>query len=512
MLFTSAVQEVLDVAPDAMVFLDEEGSILFANRQVRALFGYSPEDLRGRPIEWLLPERLRDRHVAHRRDYFRSLRLRPMGIGLELLARRADGSEFPVEISLSPIRDGDGITVAAAVRDATERRTTERQLQLLRDEAQRASQAKSRFLATASHDLRQPLQALSLLNGALAQHVDGEGAEILEQQAQAIATMSRLLNALLDVSKLESGRVTPELADVPVRNVLDDLCLEFSGLASSKGLELTVQACPDTVRTDPALIAQALRNLLANAVKYTDRGSIGLSAERCDQGVRIAVRDTGVGIPPEQLPLIFDEFYQVGGAANARREGYGLGLSIVRRVVDLLGISIDVESTPGAGTVFTLTLPPGAGDQEPVRRKRAPGRPAPAARGTPLPKVLLVEDDAAVRRATRMFLQAEGFAVAVASSPPEAADLLAQDPWIDLVITDYHLDGDRTGLEVVRHARELRGLPLPAILLTGDTSTAVRSLEGDPKLRIASKPVDPDVLLAMIDELVDGRSVARADT
>src|SRR6185436_162277 len=206
MLSAELVRSVLDSAPDAMIIIDPAGEVLFANHQITALFGYVPTEVVGRKVEMLLPERFRKRHVGHRSSYTEAGRVRPMGIGLELFALRADGTEFLVEISLSPIHEGDTLLIAAAIRDVTERMRTQRELQEARAEADRANLAKSRFLATASHDLRQPLQTLGMLNGTLRRMIEGaDAAEALEQQSLAIGAMSRLLNALLDISKLESG-------------------------------------------------------------------------------------------------------------------------------------------------------------------------------------------------------------------------------------------------------------------------------------------------------------------
>jgi len=211
-------RSALDAAPDAMIIIDDSGVIFFANRQVSALFGYPQLDIIGKPVEYLMPERFRDRHVAHRQSYTRSVRVRPMGAGLELFGQRLDGTEFPLEISLSPIEDGGRVLVAAAIRDVSDRKRTEAELTVARqvaerahESADRANQAKSRFLATASHDLRQPLQTLSLLNGTLRRtFADPDAAQMLAQQEQAIDGMARLLNALLDISKLESGAVKPD--------------------------------------------------------------------------------------------------------------------------------------------------------------------------------------------------------------------------------------------------------------------------------------------------------------
>src|SRR5688572_12122768 len=194
MLSSELVRSVLDSAPDAMIIIDAGGSIIFANRQVSALFGHAPDALIGSPIEVLLPERFRGRHVGHRRAYSDNVRVRPMGAGLELFGIRRDGSEFPVEISLSPIAQGDEVIVAAAIRDVTAHKVAERALQEARREAEAARQeaehanlAKSRFLATASHDLRQPLQTLGLLNGAMRRMTDDEKCrEVLEQQELAV--------------------------------------------------------------------------------------------------------------------------------------------------------------------------------------------------------------------------------------------------------------------------------------------------------------------------------------
>jgi len=504
MFSSDAVRHALDVSPDALVFIDGEGRIAFANRQVRSLFGYEPDALTGQSIECLLPERFRRRHVAHRRDYFGSLRLRPMGVGADLFALRRDGSEFPVEISLSPIESGGRTLVAAAIRDATERRNAENELKRLRAEADRANQAKSRFLATASHDLRQPLQVLAMLNGTLRHHVSPFGNEALQEQDHAITAMSRLLNALLDISKLESGAIKPDITDFEVSALFAEMRVEFGALAASKGLEFSVQAQPGQyIRSDPALVSQALKNLIANAIKYTQRGWVHMTSHPTgDDLVRIEVRDTGVGIAAEQLPLIFDEFYQIGASDPATKEGYGLGLSIVQRVVALLGLKIRVESTPGKGSAFTIDLPASVQERRNLPQ-RPSGRVSPAVpEGRTTGRVLVVDDDPGVRKATSMFLRGEGYAVRAAESRDEAMRLMRRDPVIDVLITDYHLEAGATGVDVVAECRGIAGKDdLPAILLSGDTSSAVRAIGGDPRLRVASKPIDPDQLIELIAEL-----------
>jgi PAS domain S-box-containing protein len=500
-LTAELVRSVLDSAPDAMIIIATSGTILFANHQVSALFGYATDEVIGRKVEMLLPERFRARHVGHRTSYGNAERIRPMGIGLDLFALRADGAEFPVEISLSPIRDGGETLVAAAIRDVSERKRADRELQDARAQADRANLAKSRFLATASHDLRQPLQSLALLIGALRRQVNSnEALEALALQEVAVGSMSRLLNALLDISKLESGAVVPDIVDFRITTLFDELRAEFAGVAASKGLQFSVDITQAQVRSDPSLVGQILRNLIANAIKYTQQGSVWLRSQLEEDALLIEVRDSGIGIAKPQLGLIFDEFYQVGVSASSSREGYGLGLSIVQRLAHLLDLRVEVQSSVGTGSTFSLRLPLGV---------NSPATTAPVAStamrsmvGQALQQILLVEDDPGVRNATRMFLKGEGFAVTTAATAEEALSRAREDGACDLIVSDLHLGGDALGTDVIVELRKLMGKQIKAILVTGDTSSLVRDLKCDDHLRVISKPIDADELLALIRELL----------
>ena len=516
-------RSALDAALDAMVIIDATGIIRYANRQVSALFGYSHDDVIGKEVEQLLPERYRARHLGHRDGYVHNVRVRPMGQGLELFGRRRDGSEFPVEISLSPIQDGERLLTAAAIRDVTDRKRVEAELIVARESAERArvaadrqreiadearesadraNQGKSRFLATASHDLRQPLQTLALLNGAL-RRIDREpdSAEALEQQEQAIGAMSRLLNALLDISKLESGAIKPEPTDFTVASVFEELRREFTSLAANKGLRLEVETCQDCVHSDPSLVEQILRNLVSNAVKYTRQGWVRLRCLHEEAVVRLEVIDSGVGIPADQIPLIYDEFYQVGVPTNSTREGYGLGLSIVQRLVKLLQLRLDVRSEVGKGSAFCLTLPAGSGRSAVASSRAGEVVRAPVKKLTKS-SVLLVEDDLAVRDATRLLLKVEGYDVVAVATLAEALQKTRELDGIDILVTDYHLRDGETGIQVLSALREATGATLRAILITGDTSTAIKELPLDPNLRVASKPIRAEELLSLMRALL----------
>jgi two-component system, sensor histidine kinase len=399
------------------------------------------------------------------------------------------------------------------------RQLEERNLELARsgelareakEEARRAEQAKGRFLATASHDLRQPLQAVSLLNGTLRRMVtDPQITEALRQQDVAIGSMSQLLNALLDISKLEAGVIEPEPKVFPVSRVLAAMAREFQDIARSKGLELQLAACDAYVRSDPALIEQILRNLLSNAIKYTRSGWVRLQALEAPPWVDIEVVDTGIGIAADQLRLIGEEFYQIGVPSNSTREGYGLGLSIVGRLIKLLGLELQVRSELGKGSVFTIRLRQSA---------RAPAlEPAPvAAAGAHEEqeqalnaRILLVEDDPDVRNATRMLLRTQGYEVMTAASLAEALQRLRESRSTDLLVTDFHLAAGETGVAVISRLSEESGTVLKAVLLTGDTSSAVRELAQDPNLRLVSKPVQAETFLAVVRELLAGERPAR---
>ena len=500
MLSPKLVADLLDSAPDAIIVVDKSGTIVFANRQVSALFGYAHAELIHSNIDRLLPERLRSQHVAHRQRYIEHADFRPMGIGLDLSARRQDGGEFPVEISLSPIDNAGEMLIAAAIRDVSERRQAQNELKRAREAADTANLSKSRFLATASHDLRQPLQTLSLLNGAMRRSThDPDLREAFSQQEQAIDAMARLLNALLDISKLESGAIKPEVTDFKVSKIFLELRTEFAQLAAQKGLEFTVDTCDDRVQSDPSLVSQVLRNLLSNAIKYTAEGSVLLRCLHEPPRVRIEVRDTGVGIPAKDIPHIFEEFYQVGVPANTSREGYGLGLSIVRRIVQLLGVSLDVQSELGKGSRFSVALPASTGMAHVT--PPAPAHEDSLARSYSRQTVLLVEDDLAVRNATRMLLRVSGYQVLLADSKHEALAQAKYHPEIELLMADYHLGPGETGLQVIAEVRQLLNKPVKAVLMTGDTSSAVQEAANDRQLRIASKPINANELLALLEEL-----------
>ncbi len=502
----SVAQQLLEFSPDALIVVDAQGAMLFANATTRSLFGYRREELVGKSIEMLVPDRFRLRHGAHLSGYMRDPTNREMGARIiDLFARRADGSEFPAGIRLAPFQDGDQTLVAAAIRDMTERRAISDALIAAREEADRANNAKTRFLATASHDLRQPLQTIRLLNASMLTLVQGapEVTQLLRSQEMAIDGASRLLNSLLDVTRLESGGIEPQLAPVAIKTVFADLAREFEPVAAAKGLRLEFADSGAVISTDRILFYQLLQNLLGNALKYTTQGGVKVQAGGETGSYTVEVQDSGIGIPDDKLDRIFDEYYQVDPKGTLR-SGVGLGLAIVREVSRILGYSVSVTSTLRVGTRVRVRIP-----QQRLCTSPAPvleGDPV-AARGTARGKqrIILLEDNDSVRAATELFLTLEGYETHSAGTVEEAETLLAHLESGDLLISDYHLDGKLTGFDVLQELRARYKREVPAILLTGDLQSMMRIVKRDvPRCRFLSKPVDTDALLAAIGELGAG--------
>src|SRR5262245_29837912 len=356
-----------------------------------------------------------------------------------------------------------------------------------------ANLSKARFLASASHDLRQPLHTLSLYSAALKLHArGGVTGEIANHINKALGSLSALVNSLLDISKLDAGAVTPDPQSVSLKTLIERIEADYRPLANGKGLEFHVVAPDLLVETDPVLLERLMRNLVDNAFKYTVTGNVTVAAERDGAAVRVRVRDTGPGIPSEERERVFEEFYQIGNPERDRAQGLGLGLAIVRRLSRLLGIEVTLESEPGRGSTFTVTVPPAA---ERRAAPRAPGAPAPAkARVLDGAQVLVIDDEPEVRAGMRMLLEHLGCRVAVCGGYAEAEKLLDEHALeVDVIVSDLRLRQHENGIDTVRRLRTRLG-DVPALLVSGDTAPE-RLLEAQSSgLPLLHKPVSTDKL------------------
>lgn len=371
-----------------------------------------------------------------------------------------------------------------------------------REEADLANKAKSRFLAAASHDLRQPVHALTLFVTALREGLDKPNARhLVDCIEDTVGALDQLFNALLDISKLDAGIITPRIEVFALQPLFNRMENEYRPFASEKGLRLRVQACPVTAETDSALLERVLRNLLSNAVRYTDAGTITLSGIVNGSSVRIEVNDTGIGIPNSHLEEVSQEFFQVENPERDRGKGLGLGLAIVKRLCQLLNLPLLVESTVGSGSTFAVEVPL-------VEIKV--GSSTSLAQETDLKGafVLVIDDEATILEATRALLTANGCHVLAAASGTEAIRAIAlHERPPDAIISDYRLRAGETGLDVIAAIHNALGERIPALLITGDTSPKRLREAASSGYPILHKPVDPTELRrALAIEIADAKA------
>ena len=354
-------RSLIESAPDAMVLVNGDGVIRLTNAETERMFGYDREQLIGQPVEILIPERYQGQHPAHRGDFFAAPRTRAMGAGLELFGRRRDGSEFPVEISLSPLQSEDALLATASIRDVTDRKRAEQELVDANARLEAASRAKNRFLASMSHELRTPLNAILGFAGALLMGLPGELNDEQSKQLRIVQSSGRhllsLINDLLDLARIEAGKLELHLVSIDLAELLDEVAVTLSPLAKQKGL--TLEVAPSDVpplTSDRRALRQILINLANNAIKFTDEGSVRLVLTREGDVTRVAIVDTGHGIRPEDQERLFAAFERIGGTTAQPYEGTGLGLYICQTLAPLLGATIRFESEFGRGTTFTLEL------------------------------------------------------------------------------------------------------------------------------------------------------------
>ena len=481
-----------ETVPDMLFVNRPDGSLEYQSRRFRTLTG--PEPGAGEGWAAILHPEERDGFLGAWEESCR----KGGTFECECRLRMADGGFRWFLVRANPLRaeDGPPRRWMGSATDIDRRKRAEQALSQARLEAEQADRAKSRFLAAASHDLRQPLNAMSLFLGVLQSHVDAKGAGVLQQAQSSLDAMIELFNALLDLSKLESGAVEAEVGPVPASSLLERLRTDFAGVARAKGLDLRVVPSRSLLRSDGPLLERILRNLVSNAVRYTESGRVLVGCRRRGGALRIDVYDTGPGIRAEDQSRIFEEFTQLANPARQRRGGHGLGLAIAKRTADLLGHPIEVAGTPGRGSRFSVTVPL-AGEPSGA----TPAAPAGADAAGPVrgmrKRVWVIEDDPLVSVAMALALRElgcevvslENAAAAVALAEGAAERAAGGVPPPDLVISDYRLPGGMDGVAVVGAIRERFGAAVAACIVTGDPADDIGPLASRVGARLLRKPI-----------------------
>lgn len=490
---------VMESAHEAITILSPSGHILYANSAYGRLFEVNTAHIAG----------------THYRAYFptQSHAILDQVVGPALVggeswegvmeAQTDSGRRFPLWQRAGAVRDDQGRVkfYFAFMHDHTVQQMFEDELYDAKESAEEANVAKTRFLAAASHDLRQPMQALAMFVAVLAgRHLDPGQVGLVTRIQDSVTALEGLLNSLLDVSKLEAGLVVPVLEDFRARPMMERLAAEFEPLVEAEGLAIRVVPSSLMVRSDSSLLERIIRNLLNNAVRYTKSGRVLLGCRRRGRMLRFEVWDTGIGIPANEIKNIFREFHQVGNPERDRRQGLGLGLAIVERLSDLLGHRITVASTEGKGSMFAVDVPLVATVKQSHRPKP---RQLPLGLSQKGAAIMVIEDEPDVRDGLELLLESWGHRVVSAGSAEEAIrrlPALGRDP--DLILADYRLqNGDTGGQAIARVEVHLRSeTRIPAIILTGDTAPERLVQAQALGHGLLHKPVQPEALRAALDE------------
>lgn len=494
------LSQLLDAVPAAVWFAHDPQATVITGNQLSYQWLRASE---GSNVSQVAPEGEAQGNYLKLKD---GLALAPAQTPLHLAAAGAeirdyefdfaypDGTSRHVLGNARPLLDKDGQARGAisAFVDITARREAELAMQAAKAEAERANNGKSRFLAAASHDLRQPLSALSIYANVLKSHITPASQPLLENLKDCVASMSGLLADLLDLSKLEAGVVTPNRSNFSIAEVLARMLSVHSPEAHCKGLRLRCASSRLTAYSDPVLFARILGNLIHNAIRYTESGDVLVGCRRRQGKTWVEVWDTGIGIAADKTTEIFEEFKQLDN--NARNRGSGLGLAIAAKSAALLGLEISVRSWPGRGSVFAIELPRG--------QDTAITAPKPAARAGVYRalRIALVEDNTNVRHALLHALQQAGHQVVAAITGEELrARLGSLAP--DIVVSDYRLTQGEMGFDVIAAVRANMGADLPAIIITGDTDPKLMRSMTDRGIIVLHKPLELEMLQAYLEEL-----------
>jgi PAS domain S-box-containing protein len=493
-----------DTAPDAIVTVDESGRIMFANPATERLFGYSPAEVVGQPFSMLAPPEDRERYLDAFDAYLRGEPSPLAAAGSRVAGARRDGETFALEVSCGEGFAGLHRFFIGILRDVSDRQQAEQAMVTAREQAEQASRLKSEFLANMSHEIRTPMNGImGMLDLVLEEPLTGAQRAKVARARESAQALLEIINDILDLSKIEAGRLDLEPSWIDPAALLFDVETLLRPLAADKNLTIetsTTGALPPRVLADGGRLRQVLINLIGNAVKFTDTGSVSLEAAVRGRGthtvdLQFTIRDTGIGIPADQIPLVFEKFTQLNGAANRRTGGTGLGLSICARLVELMGGQIGVISEPGRGSTFwvDLTFP---SSEQPMDVPSPVSRPVTAPAGPAPRHVLLVEDNAINQQYASAVLRSSGCTVTVVSDGRQAVDQVATlAP--DLILMDCQMPV-MDGYEATRRIRAA-GHTMPILALTANAMASDRQRCVEAGMDdVLVKPIQPEALRSAV--------------
>lgn len=494
---SETLASVFEAVTDGMSVRDRDGRILAINAAAARMMRVTPDKLIGQLVKDALEASLASDIL--KRDAIVFETGKPL-----VYVRREEvaGRTIFQEVTRFPlIAEGGRVRgIIALARDITEAREAANVLALAKKQAECASAERARFLAAASHDLRQPIQAISLVTAALQREpMTPKGREALEQMSQGVEGLRNLIGGLLDIHQIEQGALRANREAFRLDGLLREVAASVRPNAEAKGLDFQVASTDAWILSDRVRLGQMLLNLVHNAVRYTDTGSVTIAVVSDASGhLRVEVKDTGIGIAGEHLSRIWDEFYQVGNPDRDRSRGLGLGLSIVARLSRLLDHRVAVDTAPRGGSTFSIEIPTApAEDAGPVPDREAEVEPV-----SGLPLVLVIDDDRMVLVALESYLSATGFRVATAETEEAAIAAVDREGVPVAVVADYRLRGGRTGTSAVASVRRHVGRRLPGVVLTGEAESALSEEVGQHDLEILRKPVSGPALSVVLRRIL----------
>jgi len=491
----SLLSSVLEAVTDPVFVRDGEGRFTAVNGAGARALGLPLDEIEGRRAEDLPIEDWVARSLGDDREAAADGKVRLSSI------RVSDGGDPHWFSSTSYPMPGNGgvITIAREITDDVRGIAA---LDAAKQKAESAHTEKSRFLYSVGHDLRQPVQAILLQTAMLALHAGPRGEAAANALTRSASTVKDLLDSLLELCQIDSGAVRPNIVPFRLDGLLDDIAAAAAPSAAEKGLGFSVSGIGATVWSDRVRLGQMILNLVQNAIRYTDRGSVTVSCERRGSHVCILVSDTGIGIPEDRLASIWGEFVQLGHESQDSEgvRGLGLGLSIVGRLGRLLSHYVDVASSPGNGSTFLIHVTEAA-DPEQEKPVDTVPRIAQADRNR---AVCVIDNDASVLVGLEAVLEAAGYLVIAARSAAEAVAAMGADgaPLPDVIVADYRLGGGRTGVDAIAAVRQRAGHFIPAALLTGDVDGAVMADAAAHRLDVLAKPISPGELVRAVGGLL----------